>query len=200
MVDNGSVDGTDEWLEEAAAQDDRLRVIHVDHPLGEGSAKRILLKQCLGKIVVMLDTSVEVNGNIFGPIEQALEDETIGVTGPFGLRTTDMHHFHDGEGESGDMDAMQAYCFAFRRERLKEVGLPRQAFRFYRNLDLDFSFQFKAQGYRIVANPELQVGQHEHRVWSELAEAERDELSRKNYGRFLDRWGDRADLLTCNRG
>ena len=200
VVDNGSVDGTDEWLEEAAAEDDRLRVIHVDHPLGEGSAKRILLKQCLGKIVVMLDTSVEVNGNIFGPIEQALEDETIGVTGPFGLRTTDMHHFHDGEGESGEMDAMQAYCFAFRRERLKEVGLPRQAFRFYRNLDLDFSFQFKAQGYRIVANPELQVGQHEHRVWSELAEAERDELSRKNYGRFLDRWGDRADLLTCNRG
>ncbi len=199
VVDNGSSDGTDEWLEGAAAQDKRLRVIHIDHPLGEGSAKRILLKQCLGKTVVMVDTSVEVEGDIFAPIESALEDETVGVTGPFGLRTTDLHHFHDGEGESGDMDAMQAYCFAFRRERLNEVGLPRQTFRFYRNLDLDFSFQFKAQGYRIVADAELPVAQHEHRVWSELAEAERDELSRKNYGRFLDRWGDRADLLTCNR-
>ena len=199
VVDNGSSDGTDEWLEGAAAEDKRLRVIHIDHPLGEGSAKRILLKQCLGKTVVMVDTSVEVEGDIFGPIEGALEDETIGVTGPFGLRTTDLHHFHDGEGESGDMDAMQAYCFAFRRERLNEVGLPRQTFRFYRNLDLDFSFQFKAQGYRIVADARLPVAQHEHRVWSELAEAERDELSRKNYGRFLDRWGDRADLLTCNR-
>ena len=199
VVDNGSTDGTDEWLEDAAANDNRLRVIHIDHPLGEGSAKRILLKQCVGKTVVMVDTSVEVEGDIFGPIEGALEDETIGVTGPFGLRTTDLHHFHDGEGESGDMDAMQAYCFAFRRSRLKEVGLPRQTFRFYRNLDLDFSFQFKAQGYRIVADAELPVAQHEHRVWSELAEAERDELSRKNYGRFLDRWGDRADLLTCNR-
>ena len=199
VVDNGSSDGTDEWLEGAAAQDKRLRVIHIDHPLGEGSAKRILLKQCLGKTVVMVDTSVEVEGDIFGPIESALKDETVGVTGPFGLRTTDLHHFHDGEGESGDMDAMQAYCFAFRRERLNEVGLPRQTFRFYRNLDLDFSFQFKAQGYRIVADAELPVAQHEHRVWSELAEAERDELSRKNYGRFLDRWGDRADLLTCNR-
>ncbi len=199
VVDNGSTDGTDEWLEEAASDDDRLRVIHIDHPLGEGSAKRILLKQCVGKTVVMVDTSVEVEGDIFGPINGALEDETIGVTGPFGLRTTDLHHFHDGEGESGDMDAMQAYCFAFRRSRLKEVGLPRQTFRFYRNLDLDFSFQFKAQGYRIVADADLPVAQHEHRVWSELAEAERDELSRKNYGRFLDRWGDRADLLTCNR-
>ena len=199
VVDNGSTDGTDEWLENAAAGDDRLRVIHIDHPLGEGSAKRILLKQCLGRTVVMVDTSVEVEGDIFGPIELALEDESIGVTGPFGLRTTDLHHFHDGEGESGDMDAMQAYCFAFRRERLKEVGLPRQTFRFYRNLDLDYSFQFKAQGYRIVADSNLPVGQHEHRVWSELAEGERDELSRKNYGRFLDRWGDRADLLTFNQ-
>ena len=96
------------------------------------------------------------------------------------------------------MDAMQAYCFAFRRQRLQDVGLPRQTFRFYRNLDLDFSFQFKAQGYRIVADQKLPISQHEHRVWSELAEAERDELSRKNYGRFLDRWGDRADLLACN--
>ena len=199
VVDNGSTDGTDEWLEEAAAEDDRLRVIHIDHPLGEGSAKRILLKQCVGRTVVMVDTSVEIAGDIFGPIEVALEDETVGVAGPFGLRTTDLHHFHDGEGESGDMDAMQAYCFAFRRSRLREVGLPRQAFRFYRNLDLDYSFQFKAQGYRIVADPALPVGQHEHRVWSELGEVERDELSRKNYGRFLDRWGDRPDLLTCNQ-
>ena len=199
VVDNGSTDGTDEWLEEAASEDHRLRIIHTDHPLGEGAAKRILLKQCLGKTVVMLDTSVEVTGDIFGPMEHALEEETIGVTGPFGLRTTDLHHFHDGEGESGDMDAMQAYCFAFRRARLREVGLPRQTFRFYRNLDLDYSFQFKAQGYRIVADQNLSVAQHEHRVWSELAEGERDELSRKNYGRFLDRWGDRADLLTCNQ-
>ena len=199
VVDNGSNDGTDEWLEESAAAEDRLRVIHTDHPLGEGAAKNILLKQCLGSTIVMLDTSVEVNGDIFAPIERALEDDTIGVAGPFGLRTTDLHHFHDGEGESGDMDAMQAYCFAFKRERLRQVGLPRQTFRFYRNLDLDYSFQFKAQGYRIVAYPELPVGQHEHRVWSELAEAERDELSRKNYGRFLDKWGDRADLLTCNQ-
>ncbi len=199
VVDNGSTDGTDEWLEEAAANESRLRVIHIDHPLGEGSAKRILLKQCAGRTVVMVDTSVEVQGDIFGPIDLALEDEAVGVTGPFGLRTTDLHHFHDGEGESGEMDAMQAYCFAFRRSRLKDVGLPRQVFRFYRNLDLDFSFQFKAQGYKIVADPELPVEQHEHRVWSELGEAERDELSRKNYGRFLDRWGDRADLLACNQ-
>ena len=198
VVDNGSADGTDRWLEERAATEPRLRIIHTDHVLGEGAAKSILLKQARGKTVVMLDTSVEVSGDIFGPIDEALGDNSIGVTGPFGLRTDDLHHFHEGEGESGDMDAMQAYCFAFRRAKLKEVGLPRETFRFYRNLDLDYSFQFKDKGYKIIADTNLPIQLHEHRVWTALAEGERDELSKKNYRRFLDKWGDRTDLLVSS--
>ena len=199
VVDNGSGDGTGEWLEEAASSDPRIRVIHTDHTLGEGAAKNIVLKQSRGKTIVFLDTSVEVTGDIFGPIDRMLADDAVGVVGPFGLRTDDLHHFHDGEGESGDVDAMQAYCFAFRRNRLRDVGLMRESFRFYRNLDLDYSFHFSEKGHRIVADPGLSIQRHEHRVWSNLAEGERDELSRKNYRRFLDKWGRREDLLVANQ-
>ena len=201
VVDNGSTDGTGEWLEEARTSDPRIRVIHTDHVLGEGAAKNIVLKQSRGKTIVLVDTSVEVVGDIFGPIDDTLADETVGVVGPFGLTTTDLHHFHDGDGEAeaGDVDAMQAYCFAFRRQRLKDVGLVRESFRFYRNLDLDYSFHFKEKGYRIVSDPGLPVRRHQHRVWSELADGKRDELSSKNYRRFLDKWGHRADLLICNQ-
>ena len=199
VVDNGSTDGTGDWLERTANADPRVRVVHADHILGEGAAKNILLKQCLGKTVVMMDPSAEIVGDVFGPVERMLADETIGVVGPFGLRTDDLHHFHDGEGESGEMDAMQAYCFSFRRSRLKDVGLMRESFRFYRNLDLDYSFHFKDKGYRVVSNTALPVQQHEHRVWSALPEGERDELSRKNYRRFLDKWGNRTDLLASNQ-
>ena len=198
-VDNGSTDGTGEWLEEAMASDPRIRVIHTDHVLGEGVAKNIVLKQSRGKTLVLVDTSVEIVGDIFSPIDDILADETVGLVGPFGLTTNDLHHFHDGEGEAGEMDAMQAYCFAFRRKRLKDVGLMRQSFRFYRNLDLDYSFHFKDKGYSIIAEPGLPVRRHEHRVWSELAEGERDALSRKNYRRFLDKWGHRTELLTSNQ-
>ena len=199
IVDNCSSDGTGEWLEEMAASDSRVRVFHTDHILGEGAAKNIVLKQCRGKTVVLVDTSVEVDGDIFGPIEDLLSDKTVGVVGPFGLRTDDLHHFHEGDGEAGEMDAIQAYCFAFRRDLLKDVGLMRESFRFYRNLDLDYSFHFKEKSYRILAEPSLPVRRHEHRVWSALAEGERDELSRKNYRRFLDKWGDRQDLLMSNQ-
>ena len=198
-LDNGSTDGTGEWLEQASADDPRVRPIHADHVLGEGAAKNVVLKRCRGRTVAMLDTSVEIVGDAFAPLVDMLKEESVGLAGPFGLRSDDLHHFHEGEGESGDMDAMQSYCFAFRRRLLGDVGLMRETFRFYRNLDLDYSFHFKERGYRIVADPGLPVRRHEHRVWTALAEDERDELSRKNYRRFLDKWGDRADLLVSNR-
>tara|TARA_B100000315_G_scaffold185373_1_gene174491 strand:+ start:1572 stop:3758 length:2187 start_codon:yes stop_codon:yes gene_type:complete len=199
VVDNGSTDGTPDWLDELADAQPAVRAIHADHTLGEGAAKNIALKQSLGKTIVMLDTSVELGGDIFDRIGEMLDDPNTGVAGPFGLRTDDLHHFHDGEGETGEMDAMQAYCFAFRRNRLRDVGLMRESFRFYRNLDIDYSFHFKDKGYRVYSDQSLPVILHEHRVWSDLAEGERDELSRKNYGRFLDKWGERTDLLASNQ-
>ena len=200
VVDDGSTDGTAEWLEAEAISNHSLRVIHADHVLGEAAAKNLVLKQSRGDTVVLLDTSVEIAGDIFGSIMDMLADDSVGVVGPFGLRTTDLRHFHEGEGESGDMDAMQAYCFAFRRVRLRQTGLMREGFRFYRNLDLDYSFQFKDAGYRIVADSTLPVRLHEHRVWSGLAEGERDAMSVKNYRRFLKKWGDRQDLLVSTQG
>ena len=197
VVDNGSDDGTGEWLENIARKDQNVRLIHADHVLGEGAAKNIVLKHCRGRTVILLDTSVEVRGDIFGTLDRWLMDATIGVVGAFGLRSEDLKHFHEGEGEAGEMDAMQAYCFAFRRSRIKDVGLMRESFRFYRNLDLDYSFQFKDKGLRIIADTTLPLRRHEHRAWDELAEGERDELSRKNYGRFLKRWGGRTDLLVA---
>ena len=199
VLDNGSTDDTGEYLDDLASSDSRVRVIHADHVLGEAAAKNIVLKQSLGRIVILLDTSVEVTGDLIGPVKKMLSDDQVGVAGPFGLRTDNLHHFHDGEGESGDMDAMQAYCFAFRRKELLNVGLMRESFRFYRNLDIDYSFHFKEKGKRIVADQSLPVVQHEHRVWNELAEGERDELSLKNYRRFLEKWGERADLLVSSQ-
>ena len=199
VLDNGSTDGTGEWIEGIASKDKRVRVTHADHVLGQGAAANIVLKLSRGRIVTLLDPSVEAVGDFLEPLQGMLNDDTIGVAGPFGLRTSDLHHFHDGEGESGDMDAMQAYCFAFRRSSVPVVGLMRETFRFYRNLDLDYSFHFKDKGYRVVADASVPVRLHEHRVWSELGEDEREELSKKNYRRFLDKWGDRGDLLVANQ-
>ena len=194
VVDNGSTDGTAEYLEEAQAEHDNVRVIHCDHVVGDAAGKNIGLKQARGRYIVLLDASTEVVGDILTPVAESLADQSIGVFGPYGLTTDDMQHFHE-EVDRGDADAMQAYCMAFRRADLSSVGLMHESFRFYRNLDIDYCFQFKNAGYRVVCDSSLPLVRHEHRQWEELEENQRDELSRKNFGRFLKRWGGRPDLL-----
>lgn len=194
IIDNGSTDGTAEWLEELRSRRPNVRVVHCDHTIGDAAGKNVALKQSLGKTIIVLDTSVEIVGDILSPISQYLADNSIGVFGPYGLTTSDMRHFHE-EVDQGEADAIQGYCMAFRREDIKSVGLMRENFRFYRNLDIDYCFQFKDRGYRVVADNSLPMIRHEHRQWSELDSNQRDELSRKNFGRFLKRWGNRPELL-----
>ena len=199
VIDNGSTDGSGEWLEEFQVGQPRLQVIHCDHNVGDAAGKNIGLKQSLGRNIIILDGSAEIVGNILDPINEQLADQTVGIFGPYGLTTDDLQHFHE-EVEQGEADAMQAYCMAFRRDALQTVGLMRECFRFYRNLDIDYCFQFKDKGYRIVSDSDLPLVRHEHRQWTELDENQRDELSRKNFGRFLKRWGNRPDLLISSEG
>ena len=194
MIDNGSTDDTAEWLEEYQGQDPDFRVVHCDHVIGDAAGKNIGLKLSRGRNIVILDASTEITGDVLGPIAQQLSDPSVGIFGPYGLTTDDMQHFHE-EVEQGDADAMQAYCMSFRREAVQTVGLMHEGFRFYRNLDIDYCFQFKEKGYRVVADSSLPMVRHEHRQWTELEDGQRDELSRKNFGRFLRRWGNRPDLL-----
>ena len=194
VVDNGSTDGTADYLEEAQRQHSNVKVIHCDHVVGDAAGKNIGLKQARGRYILLMDASVEVVGDMLQPVAEQLADRSVGVFGPYGLTTDDMQHFHE-EVDRGDADAMQAYCMAFRRDDLAAVGLMHESFRFYRNLDIDYCFQFKNAGFRIVCDSSLPLVRHEHRQWEELDNNQRDELSRKNFGRFLRRWGNRPDLL-----
>ena len=194
VIDSGSTDGTGEMLEEMQAQYAHLRVIHCDHVIGDAASKNIGVKQSLGKYIIIVDGSAEIVGDILGPVAEHLSDPTVGIYGPYGLTTDDMQHFHE-EVDEGEADAMQAYCMSFRRDAVETVGLMREVFRFYRNLDIDYCFQFKDKGFKVVADSSLPIVRHEHRQWTELDDNQRDELSRKNFGRFLKRWGNRPDLL-----
>ena len=194
VVDNGSTDGTADYLEEAQRQHNNVKVIHCDHVVGDAAGKNIGLKQARGRYILLMDASVEVVGDMLKPVAEQLADRSVGVFGPYGLTTDDMQHFHE-EVDRGDADAMQAYCMSFRRDDLAAVGLMHESFRFYRNLDIDYCFQFKNAGFRIVCDSSLPLVRHEHRQWEELDNNQRDELSRKNFGRFLRRWGNRPDLL-----
>ncbi len=194
IVDNSSTDGAGQWADALAARDPRVRVVHTDHNVGEGAGRNIGLKLSRGTYIMLMDTSIEFTGDALTPIKQALDDDTVGATGGWGVHSHDLRHF-DEEAHGPEVDAIEAYCLAFRRSRLQDVGLLDEKYRFYRNLDLDFSIGLKAQGLSNRTVPGLPLAQHQHRGWTSLDEEERDKLSRRNFNRFLDKWGERHDLL-----
>jgi len=162
--------------------------------LGWADAVNLGLRRARGQVIVLLDGSVEPTGELVAPLLAAFRDERVGIAGPFGVSSTDLRQFD--EAPPGDVDAIEGYCLAVRREVLRSVGLFDAHFRFYRNADLDFSFAVRAAGWRAVRIGELPLRLHEHRGWASLPADERDRLSKRNFYRFLKHWGDRRDLLT----
>ena len=111
---------------------------------------------------------------MFGPLKAALDDLSVGVAGPFGISTEDLREFHDSDGP--EVDAIEGYLMAFRRDVLRDVGLFDERFRWYRTADIECSFRIKDAGMRAL-RVDVPVIEHEHRMYHATPEAERDRLS-----------------------
>ena len=161
--------------------------------LGWADARTLGLRHSCGEITVMVDTSLEPIGDAWSPLLAAFDDPRVGIAGGWGVVSADGRQFE--EAPPGEVDAIEGYCLAVRREALRAVRGFDHRFRYYRNADLDFSFAVRDAGWIAVRTEALAFTRHEHRGWASLPEAERDRLSRRNFYRFLDHWGDRRDLL-----
>jgi GT2 family glycosyltransferase len=84
---------------------------------------------------------------------------------------------------------------AFRRKLLRKVGLFDEGYRFPRYMDIDFNFAARDSGAEIVLTPDLPVTCYPVFQDGRLSDAERVRLTKRNFYRFLQKWGDRDDLL-----
>ena len=170
-----------------------VEVIPLEHDTGWGTAMNAGLHRATGRVVLAVDGSIEVAGDVFGPVEQALADPGVGIVGPFGIVTHDLREFEPAPAP-GPCDAIEGYCMAMRRDVLTDVGGFDERFRWYRTADIELSFRVKDRGLRTDVVP-LPVVKHEHRMWFETDPAERAKWSKRNFYRFLDRWRGRWDLV-----
>jgi cysteinyl-tRNA synthetase len=193
VLDSGSRPPTQRKIGEIAARDGRVATYFADRDLGEGAARNALIRLAHGGMLLMLDCSIEITGDVFDPLARCLGDPTVGLAGPWGLRTTDLKHFD--EITAGEAEAIQGYCSAARREVLLKVGGFDERYRFYRNLDIAVSLAIRDRGYRAVALGADRVRRHPHRVWESLSEDERLKRSRRNFDRMYRRFHGKPALI-----
>ena len=175
-----------------------IEVVWTSERLGHAAALNIGLRRARGPVVILLDPSVEPTGDLVTPLVHALDDPTIAVVGGWGIVSSDLRKFEDAP--AGDVDAIEGYLQAFRREDVAARGPLDEHFRFYRNLDIWWSLVLRDEGEgtpprRAVSLAGLPAVRHEHRGYTSLPDAERDRQSKRNFYRIIDRFGWRRDLL-----
>ena len=179
--------------EDPAAFGEGVEVLALAPGTGWAVAANAGLRRATGRIVIVMDGSIEAAGDVFGPLEAALAEPAVGMAGPFGIVTHDLRQFDEAPG-AGPCDAIEGYCMAMRRGVMAEVDGFDEKFRWYRTADIELSFRVKDRGLRTEVVP-VPVLKHEHRMWFETDPAERAKWSKRNFYRFLDRWRDRWDLV-----
>jgi GT2 family glycosyltransferase len=192
LVDNASQDGVHLWAEDLKHKESRFRILRTTRAMGIAEARNIGLKQRRGSYILLLDANMEVTGDIFTSLEQTLDNDQVGLTGIRGLRTNDMRHFQ--ESREPEVEAIDGMCMAFKRTLLKQCGLFDEGYRFPQYMDIDFSFAIRAAGAATILTPRLPIISHPA-AFVGIADSERVRLTKRNFYRFLQKWGDREDLL-----
>src|SRR5436305_6791343 len=117
LVDNASQDELSTWTDALQHSDPRVHVLRISRTMGEAEARNVGLKQSRGCYIVLLDSNVELTGDVFTPLAEALADGRIGITGFRGLLTDDLRHFE--ECMDLEVEVVDGLCMAFRRKLLK---------------------------------------------------------------------------------
>jgi len=179
-----------------------LQVIQTSARLGPAGAINAGLRRGTAPVVVVLDPIVEPTGDFVSPLVRALDDTTVAIAGPWGLVTSDLRHF--APGDRGDVDAISGACQAFRRADYVARGPLDEKFRSTAYLDAWWSFVLRDEGAgrpprRAVAIESLPLV----RPASTTPEGNgaergptdrRDRSDRRDFYRYLDRFGRRFDL------
>ncbi|GCE24760.1 hypothetical protein KDA_02440 [Dictyobacter alpinus] len=193
LVDNASQDGSDIWAEALHHQDPRVHVLRTTRKMGIAEARNIGLQQSRGKYILLLDTNVELTGDIFTPLARTLSSAEVGLTGLRGLHTDDLRHFE--ESDEQEVEAIDQQCMAFKRSLLKQTGLLDEGYRYPWYMDIDFSFAIRDLDVKAVRTLDLPLIAHPLLDTINLSDAERTRRSKRNFYRYLSKWGDREDLL-----
>ncbi len=218
VVDNGSHDGTVEFLEEeyrrqAAEAGVEFELIRNETNLGACTARNQGLERARGDYISFMDNDVAIRSRSWlGRLRDVLEeDETVGIVGPklvFPFKPYDIQfagagisrsgrvkYFGRGEArddpqhnQRGEMQCLISACWLMKAEVPEQVGGLDEVFNPAQFEDFDFCYRAREAGWRIVYEPSVEMYHYESVTTDASPDVNYKYITIRNGMEFKRRW------------
>jgi len=179
--------------------DQRTFLVQVTEGVGFGEATNAILKFAPSPYVILMDPSTRILGDALTPVLRELQSgawSAVGWRG--GLVDVDDEWRSVNDKGPGAVDVLFGYFLAVNRSDAIECGGFNNRAVYYRNADIEFSLRLRqAQGN--LLQMELPLEQARHHGYYDTDPDYRDEQSRKNYERILERFRGKNEILVPRR-
>jgi len=177
----------------------RTFVVQITGGVGWGEAANALLKAAPAPYVFIMDSSTIFDGDAISPALAILQKNEFAAVGWRGglINTEDEWRSVDDKGP-GEVDVLFSYFLGINREYALEAGAFNIRAVYYRNADIEFGLRLR-QAHGRLWQMELPLHQARHHGYHDTDPAYRDEQSKKNYDRILDRFRGKSEILSPRR-
>jgi hypothetical protein len=180
-------------------QDERTYIVQISEGVGWGEAINALVKLSNSKDVIIMDPSTILTGDAISLTLAKLNEGDFSAVGWKGglVNIEDEWRSVDDKGP-GAVDVLFSYFFAVNKDAALSVNLFNIRAIYYRNADIEFSLRLR-QGQGRLWQMDLPLKQERHHGYYDTDPAFRDEQSKKNYDRILDRFRGKNEILVERR-
>ena len=209
VVDNGSSDGTPEFLTEASGKYPCLKVILNEGNLGFAAATNQGLSQAHGEYLVLLNNDTAVPRSWLSALIRHLSaDQKIGLIGPVTNEVgneakvpvayaslKDMPawaatYMREHDNEVFEIPMLAMFCVAMRRRVFEQVGFLDERFGIGMFEDDDYTRRLRAAGYQIRCARDSFVHHVGSASFRKLETSDYFELFERNRRLFEEKWGE----------
>ncbi|MCX6451347.1 MAG: hypothetical protein NTZ31_06610 [Actinobacteria bacterium] len=193
------ISGSPDMVGLESIQDERTYVVQITEGVGWGEGINALIKLANSKDVIIMDPSTNLTGDAISPVLAKLNEGPFCAVGWKGglINIADEWRSVDDKGP-GEVDVLFSYFFAVNKDAALSVNLFNIRAVYYRNADIEFSLRLR-QGQGRLWQMELPLKQERHHGYYDTDESFRDEQSKKNYDRILDRFRGKTEILIERR-
>ena len=179
--------------------DSRTFIVQIQDGVGWGEAANAALKFAPSPYVVLMDPSTIFLGDAITPVLEILHTGEFSAVGWRGglINVDDQWRSVEDKG-AGEVDVLFSYFLALNREDAIGCGGFNNRAIYYRNADMEFSLKLRqSQGHLLQLD--LPLEQARHHGYYDTEPTYREEQSKKNYDRILDRFRGKNEILVARR-